>query len=104
MSKYMPAKFQVRKHDVYFGKWIIARKEEFEESVSELISDKLFDKRAEYLQAGGEIGILEVLRFAKENCSEPKFKEFADKFNYDKLNEKYPINPLLERKDGKATP
>lgn len=42
------------------------------------------------VKSGQEIGMLKVLEYNRDNSSEPKFKEFAEKFDYETLKAKYP--------------
>lgn len=53
------------------------------------------DARRKYLVIGREIERVELLRYTRGRLSDAKWREFADHFNFDELDKKYPVNPLL---------
>lgn len=78
--------------------WIVAL-----QSTVNADAEKVYMRgRIEGLRAGKEIGILEVLRYNQQTLSPAKFQESAKRFDFDKLDAKYPFNPLLEKPHEKA--
>ena len=52
------------------------------------------EARIKGLNSGREIGQLDVMRYTRLN---PKWEDIADKFDFEKLNSKYPENPLCQK-------
>jgi hypothetical protein len=78
-----------------FG-WVVAR----QSTVNEDAKTISIACKSEGLRVGREIGILEVLRYNRETLSAAKFQESASKFDFERLDAKYPYNPLLEKPHG----
>lgn len=51
--------------------------------------------RRKYLVIGREIERIEFLRYTRDKLSDAKWREFANHFDFEALDKKYPINPLL---------
>ena len=50
------------------------------------------------IQRGKNVGVYEVLCYAKDTLSEPKFKEFSDEFGYETLQSMYGGYQCLRKK------
>ena len=60
------------------------------EVVQDSVNDAYLRGIQQGVKSGQEIGMLKVLEYNRDNSSEPKFKEFAEKFDYETLKAKYP--------------
>lgn len=76
--------------------WVVAPKEQIDRDAEIIV----LESRMHHLRIGREIERVEILRELRDNLSAPKWKEIADYYGFQALDEKYPINPLLEKRDG----
>lgn len=56
-----------------------------------------YQARTESLIAGREIERIAILRYTKDHLSPTKWQEFADYYDFDELDKKYPENDLCQK-------